>query len=173
MALRKNSKTVFKWIIYSLLLLFLYSLQTAPFFLQIGNVKPFLLIPLAVCISLYEEETTSAVFGLVTGFLWDFSSGKVFGFFGIIIMICCIAITLLSMYLIRVNIVNALIAILAVCLVLNIYDFVFYYLIWGYEKVMYIFWNSLLSTIYTVILATPFYYLVRRITEKYSGTIRN
>ena len=77
MTLGKTSKAVIKWGIYAVLLLLLYCIQTAPSLLTIHHVKPVLLIPLAVCIALYEGEVGSAVFGLVTGFLWDFASGKV------------------------------------------------------------------------------------------------
>ncbi len=173
MALRKNSKSFIKWGLYSIILLFLYALQTAPAFLVIGKIKPVLLIPLAISISLFESEVGSAIFGLFTGFLWDFSACKIFGFYGILIMICCVCITLLSMYLIRVNIINALASIAAASLICNIWDFIFYYLIWGYDDIMLSFWQHFLSSVYTVILAAPFYYLVRFITTKFSTTIRN
>jgi len=173
MALRKNSKSFIKWSLYTVILIILYALQTTPHFLEIGRIKPFLILPLAVCISLFESEMGSAVFGLVTGFLWDFSSGKIFGFYGIIIMICCVVITLLSMYLVRVNLINAIITVAAVCFILSIWDFVFYYLIWGYENVMLSFWQLILSSLYTVIFAPPLYFIVRRVTGNYSSTIRN
>ncbi len=173
MALRKNSKSFIKWSLYAVILIILYALQTTPHFLEIGKIKPFLMLPLAVCISLYESEIGSGVFGLITGFLWDFSSGKIFGFYGIVIMICCVTITLLSMYLVRVNIINAVLTVTAVCLILSAWDFVFYYLIWGYENVMLSFWQLILSSLYTVFFAPFFYLVVRRITCNYSDTVRN
>ena len=108
MTLGKTSKAVIKWGIYAVLLLILYCIQTAPSLLTIHHTKPVLLIPLAVCIALFEGEIGSAVFGLITGFLWDFASGKVFGFYGMVLLVCCLLTALLSMYLVRVNVANAL-----------------------------------------------------------------
>lgn len=172
MALRKNSKWVIKWGIYGILLLVLYCVQTAPSLLTIHHIKPVLLIPLAVSIALFEGEIGSAVFGLITGFLWDFASGKVFGFYGMVLMICCLLVALLSMYLVLVNVVNALLTVGAVSLICSIWNFLFYYLIWGYRGVWFSFGQLLLSSLYTMIFAIPFFYLIRFIAAKFNSVIR-
>lgn len=172
MTLGKNAKAIIKWSIYSLLLLLLYCIQTAPSLLTIHHIKPVLLIPLAVCIALFEGEIGSAVFGLIAGFLWDFAAGKVFGFYGMVLMICCLLTALLSMYLMRVNVVNALLSVGAVSLVCNIWNFLFYYLIWGFKGVWISFGQLLLSSLYTMVFAAPLFYLVRLIATKFNYTIR-
>ena len=172
MVLWKTSKAVIKWGIYSVLLLLFYCIQTAPSLLTIHHIKPVLLIPLAVCIALFEGEIGSAVFGLVTGFLWDFASGKVFGFYGMVLMICCLLTALLSMYLVRVNVVNALLTVGAVSLICSIWNFLFYYLIWGFSSVWLSLGQLLLSSIYTVVFAAPLFYLVRLIATKFNSMLR-
>ena len=170
MTLGKTSKAVIKWGIYAVLLLLLYCIQTAPSLLTIHHVKPVLLIPLAVCIALYEGEVGSAVFGLVTGFLWDFASGKVFGFYGMVLMICCLLAALLSMYLVRVNVINALLAVGAVSC--SIWNFLFYYLIWGFSGVWLSFVQLLFTSLYTTVFAVPLFYLIRLIATKFNTMIR-
>ncbi len=172
MTLGKTSKAVIKWGIYAVLLLLLYCIQTAPSLLTIHHVKPVLLIPLAVCIALYEGEVGSAVFGLVTGFLWDFASGKVFGFYGMVLMICCLLAALLSMYLVRVNVINALLAVGAVSLICSIWNFLFYYLIWGFSGVWLSFVQLLFTSLYTTVFAVPLFYLIRLIATKFNTMIR-
>ncbi len=172
MTLGKKSKSLIKWGIYIVLLLIFYCLQTAPSLWTIHHIKPVLLIPLAVCISLFEGEIGSAVFGLLTGFLWDFASGKVFGFYGMVLMICCLLAALLSMYLVRVNLMNALFIVAAVSLICNIWNFLFYYLIWGYRDVWLSFVQLLFSSLYTTVFALPIFYLTRLIATKCNGSVR-
>lgn len=172
MTLGKTSKAVIKWGIYAVLLLILYCIQTAPSLLTIHHTKPVLLIPLAVCIALFEGEIGSAVFGLITGFLWDFASGKVFGFYGMVLLVCCLLTALLSMYLVRVNVANALLTVGGVSLICSIWNFLFYYLIWGFHGVWLSFGQLLLSSLYTTFFAVPLYYLVRFIATKFNSMIR-
>ncbi|MEG2597816.1 MAG: rod shape-determining protein MreD, partial [Oscillospiraceae bacterium] len=139
---------------------------------SIHQVKPVLLIPLVISIALFENSTGSAAFGLIAGFLWDFASGKVFGFYGMALMLCCLAITLLSMYLVRVNIINALIVGLSVSVLCNVWNFIFYYLIWGYEHVWRCFGSLMLSSIYTTVFVFPMFYLVRMIANKFNLVTR-
>lgn len=172
MALRKSTRQVMKWSIYALLLLACFCLQTMPASFSILGVKPVFLIPLAVCISLFENEIGSGIFGLCTGFLWDIAAGKLFGFFGMALLICCVCVTLLSMYFMRVHLANAFLFCGIVCLCCQIWDFFFYYLIWGYDHLYLILLRILGSCAYTLVFLAPIYFFVRFIAQKFDPAIR-
>ncbi len=162
-----------KWIIYAVILLVLYILQTTPLLFQILGIKPVLLVPFAVCLSLFESEKAAAAYAIAAGLLWDISSNKLFGFRAILLMCCCISVTLLVMYLMRNKLINGLFFVLCVMLIIELLDYVFFYVIWGYSNHHLILLNYLLPTlIYTVIITIPMYFLVRKIAAKFNETLR-
>ena len=172
MELRKNKKTALKWSIYILLLLLFCGFQSAPGLFAVWGIKPVLVLPIAVAVALFEREALTGAFGLTAGFLWDLSAGKLFGFYGMMLMLLCVAVTLLSMYCIRVNLANFILCCLAVSLLCGIWNFLFYDLLWGYEGVWLFAWKMLLQTVYTTALGVPVYLLVRKVTGKLSQTVR-
>ncbi len=169
----QSYKNKIKWVVYGLLLLVFYVLQTTPMLFQILGIKPVLITPLVVCIALFESEAASAAFGVVAGLFWDISSGKVFGFHAVILMCCCIAISLLIMYLMRNNLLNALFFVAMVMLLEGLLDYLFYYLIWSYDSSYIILLNYTLPTlIYTTIITIPVYFLVKAIAFRFNENPR-
>ena len=84
MEMRKSTRTTIKWGLYVLLLFFLCGLQSAPGLFSIWGVKPVLVIPMAVAVAFFEREVATGIYGLLAGFLWDISAGKLFGFYGMV-----------------------------------------------------------------------------------------
>ncbi len=172
MTLGKGSREALKWCCYVLVLLLLYGIQSSPALLSIGGIKPVLVIPAAVSVALFENEAGSGAFGLAAGLLWDLSAGKLFGFYGMVLMICCICVSLLSMYFMKVNVTNALFLTLASGFLCTVWNFVFYYLIWGYADLGQCFVRLLLVLLYTLVLTAPVYYLVRLIAIRFNPVVR-
>ncbi|MEG0692589.1 MAG: rod shape-determining protein MreD [Oscillospiraceae bacterium] len=171
----KNEKLlpVIKWAIYYLLLLFFYTLQTTPELFQIFGVKPVLILPLVVCISMYEGVMPSAIVAMIAGLLWDISSDKLFGFNAIILLSCSVLISLVCIYYLRTKLVNSIGFCCITALLQGLLDFVFYYAIWNYSNVSVILLHDILPTIvYTVLLTPIFYYLIRLIGVKFNQTSR-
>ena len=78
---RQNRRTVLRWILYGLLVLFAFVIAAA------GNhIKPLLLIPIALCISSTCKDIPAVGVGIVCGFLLDFSCGKLLGYYAIILL---------------------------------------------------------------------------------------
>lgn len=172
MTLGKTAKSVLKWAFYSLLLLLLHALQATPALFSIHGIKPVLVIPLAVSVALFENEVGSGAFGLAAGLLWDFSAGKLFGFYGMVLMVCCICVSLLSMYFMKVNLTNAVLLSAGTGFLLSLWNFIFYYLIWGYGNAVLSFTKLMLVLVYTVILAGPIYLLVRLVAMRLNPVLR-
>ncbi len=172
MTLGKNSREALKWLCYSLTLLLAFGLQSSPGLLSIKGIKPVLIIPVAVSVALFENEAGSGTFGLMAGFLWDLAAGKIFGFYGIALMICCVCVSLLSMYFVKVNIGNAVMLSTGTASLCLLWNFIFYYLIWNYDGLWMCFVHLLLSLVYTIVAAAPVYLLVRQISVRFNPVVR-
>ena len=65
-----------------------------PFFGSLGGA--FLTLPLLICLSLFETELASVLFGLIAGALWDYSSplpdGAMTLFCGVVGFLCAMAV---------------------------------------------------------------------------------
>lgn len=70
------------------------------------SVRALLVIPATVCISVFEREIPSALFGFFGGMLLDISSSKD-GFNTLVLTVLCAAVSLLVSHFMRNNIVTA------------------------------------------------------------------
>lgn len=86
-------RPILKWLCYAGLLLLAYLLQTMPGFLTFFSAKPVWVAAVAVCVSMYEDVLPSAVFCAIAGLLWDISSDRLFGFNGVILLVCGVAVS--------------------------------------------------------------------------------
>ncbi len=171
--MKQAHKNVIKWIIYVVLLLLFYTLQTTPGLFQIMGVKPVLIVPFALCIAIFEGEWAGAFIGILTGLLWDVSSDRLFGYNGLIMMIACATVALLIMYLMRANWLNAALLCGGVMLAQQMLDFLFYYAMWGYAGVLQILLQVTLPTVvYTTLLSPLMFLLVRKIASKFNEVVR-
>lgn len=160
--MRKSTKKTVKWVSYIAVLLVLFVLQTTPGLFSIMGVRPILILPFAICFSMFETEKRSAIIGALAGGLLDISSAKLFGFSAAILMICCVACSLLVMYLAKLNIANAIFLCATTLGVYLLLDFTFYYAIWGFDNLgVILLQNMLPMAIYTLAI-TPLIYLGTR-----------
>lgn len=172
MTLGKNGKLAVKWAGYIGILLLALGIQSQQSLFYIGRIGPVLIVSAAVALSFFESELTSAFFGLGAGLLWDIVSGKIFGFYGIVLMICCAAVALLSMHIIKVSLPNATVFCVGVLFGCLCWDFLFYHLIWGYEGVWLIFKDRLLITLYSAVFAPPIYLAMRKFASIPGNALR-
>ena len=160
--MRKVTAQIWKWIIYFLLLFVLFVLQTTVTLHAVFEILPVLIVPFVVAVSMQEREVFALVFGVIAGFMWDYSSGKVSGFNAAILMICCIAISLLTLYLVGNNSLNAMLLCVGTMVIQGLLDFLFGYAIHGYENSWYILVRYILPIILYTVVVTPFiFWLVR------------
>ncbi len=167
-----SGKYIFKqfiqWILFALLMMICFTLETAGSF-----VKPLLLIPLALCISAHVGEIPAAAVGTFCGLLLDVACGKLVGCNAIGLVIVCVAVSLLHGYFLRNRFMNMLLITVVYTAVQGYLDFLLYYAIWGLEDVELIYTNIVLpSCIMTIISMIPIYLLVKKIAEL-CGSHRN
>ncbi len=172
MTLGKNGKLAVKWGIYLLLLFLCCGLQGTPSLFSIDGIKPLFLPALAVSLAFFENEIAAGAYGLAAGLLWDVMAGKVFGFFGILLMLCCITATLLSMYCLRVNYINMMLLNGAVIVLCLLWDYSFNYLLWGYEGHAAYLLRYFFVTLYSLPFSFLTAFLIRKIASRFSPVIR-
>lgn len=157
-------KLFFRWFLYFLTLILLYSLMSCGAF---GLWQPFFIVSFAIGVSMREHEFVSSIFGIICGFMLDISIGTLFGFFAVFLMPCCFLSSLLSRNLIRVNFVNHIIFTTASMLIIFFMHYLFNYMIWNTSGREIIIFRVLIpSFIATVVTAPLMYFLSRFICAK-------
>ena len=132
----------------------------------IFGAKALVLIPLTVCIAMYEKSMGGLSFGILAGALWDFATVRGDGFYAVMMALVGYAAGALTVYLVRNHIISALIlSAIASVFVTGSYWFVFIFLK-GYEGA----WDILMhfylpSAVYSVAFTAVYYYLVRFIVK--------
>ena len=158
-------RSVLKWAIYALLLFVFYGLQTAPGFFRFLDAQPLLTIPLVISI---------AMFGILAGFLWDMQQDTLFGFNALVMMCCCVSVSLLIMYLMPTTLPSSLFYNFSVLAIQSGLYFLFCYALWGTPGMSLVWINYLLPQMgLTMLAGIPIYYLVRLISSKFNESLRS
>ncbi len=168
---KKTGLYVLKYTLYALILLLLYVLQSTPGLFAIGGVKPNLLIPAVVMIAMREGEFIGGIYGAFAGLFCDLGMLVLFGFNGIIFLVCAVAVGLLCIYLVRKTLLNAVWLTAAVAALQQLLYYFFSYGIWNYENTQILLLHRIIpSILYTAALAPLYYWfwkgLCRRFAEK-------
>ena len=170
---RKKEKrnSVIRWMIYMLIMVISYVYMTTTAF----HFKALLLvIPTAMCISMFEEPFDSAVCGCVAGLLLDTAQGTLVGLSGIILLWCCLIASLLFHFFMRRHIINIIALNGAAILIQGIIHYFFYYAIWGYDVSGKIFIREFLPVmIYTEIVVIPMYFIVKFLVKHFGVIVES
>ncbi|MBC8571346.1 rod shape-determining protein MreD [Zongyangia hominis] len=165
---QKKIYHVLKWGIYLLLVLFCYVLQTTTSLFVVFGVKPLLLVPLVVCIAMFEGEFSGAIFGALAGLYCDLGAGQLFGSNGLVLMLCCFAAGLLVHVLMRPTLTTCLILSGGTLVVRGFFDFFFNLALWDYDGISRILLTSILPVILYSLIVTPlFYYFIRKLSNRF------
>lgn len=152
-----------RWIIYVIMIF------AATVIINIGQgVRPLLFIPLCICICMNEGEYTAAVLGGVCGLLLDFSTGKVFGYSSLFMIMFCVAAVLLYKHYLIKNIMNTILMTALFTAAYEICDYFFYYVMWNYEGTEYVFSKKCVPCIfYTTIASVFIWFIIKPIVKRF------
>ncbi len=156
-----------KWLIYTLLLLMCTVIMRSGVF---GNWQPVLLIPLAVAVSMYEDELSSCIFALFCGYMTDIGFGFLFGFSAVWLMAVCVLSSLLVRNLIRVNLINFCIISAAAVMLEFSMDYFFNVFLWNIPKGEIILMRSILPTAIATMIVSPALYFLTRLVVRRLGS---
>ena len=133
-------------------------------------VKPLLLIPAALCISVNEDELISACTGVLCGLLTDISCGRLLGYNAVFLVAACVFSSLLFVNLLRRNIINVFIVTSVIVFLHGGLDYFLYYVIWSSdENTSLIYYDIILpSCIMTSVSTLLLYPLIRAVRYKFT-----
>ncbi|MBR2315269.1 MAG: rod shape-determining protein MreD [Clostridia bacterium] len=155
--------------IFLLLIIFTAILQnTHGLFPQIYNASAMLIIPLVICISMFEREIISMALGLAAGMIWDFYSTRMDGFYSVLLVLTGFFCSYLIRRYMRNNIVTALVYTGLCSFVCVVAYWVFFVAVSGARGAgMLLLSKYLPSVLYTLILTPVYYYFIKMISQKY------
>ena len=130
------------------------------------SAKAMLLIPLCVCIAMFERSMGGLAFGVLCGALWDAASARGDGFFSVALAIAGFASGAAITYLMRNNIFSALIISGVFCVGINAAYWFVFVLLKGYEGALGVLMSYYLpGALYSVLFTFIYYYIVRLIVQ--------
>lgn len=155
-------KTILRWFLYYVLIFLSFVFMTSGTWL-----KPLLLIPIPIFISIDNDQYGSVFTGALCGFLIDISCGKLFGYNAVLLTIFCIATSVLFELYLKNKFFNFLLISATAAFIQCWLDYKFYYEMWEYEDVGRVFRRvSLRVWLYTVI-SSVFVYLVMKLINRF------
>ncbi|MBR5485017.1 MAG: rod shape-determining protein MreD [Oscillospiraceae bacterium] len=157
-----------KHALYIGILIMLYLLQTNPFLFHIAGMRPLWIIPVVVAIAMLEGEYIGAFYGTAAGVLCDLSATKLFGLNSVLMLLCCAAVGLAVIYLMRFTTLNSVLLTGAVMLVKDLFCFYFYYAMWGYSGIWRVFvFDMIPELILTLMVTPPLFLMLTHIKTKF------
>nr|WP_319489631.1 rod shape-determining protein MreD [uncultured Caproiciproducens sp.] len=127
-----------RYFAYTIEILVFFMVQETPGLVpDLFGARPILLIPVALSIAMFENETASMGFGLLCGLLIDFGAGGVLGFHGLLLSVICYSIGLIAANLIQTNFLTAMIIAVISTASIVFLQWVFYYLLFSYAHAAY------------------------------------
>ena len=170
-SLMTNRKNIFILrLINTLIFIVLFYVQyNGVFTIGIATANPMLPLALLVTVCMFSSELTSAISGLLLGIFIDSVASTPPGFNAIVFMIIGVASSLIVKHLFNNNVLSSA-ALCALCSA-------FYYLLrWLFciafsanltDNLFYIMQIVFPSVLYTAILAIPFYYIEKKLYNKF------
>lgn len=162
---RMMLRSFMRWFLYAAALLLFYMFETNPL---IRGFCPLLIIPLATAVAMYEGDLAAGVFGAVCGLMLDMANGvTIIGFSALWLLCFCPAISLLSRFWTKVNLLSHLVMNAVAAVVMAFLDMIFVHWVWEGAQSAISFRLSVLPAYGGAILfSVPVYLLVRFINKK-------
>jgi len=158
----------FRWMFYMMEFALLFIVQSTPgFFPTVGGVRPILLVPAALSVALFEGDMGGMVAGMVCGLMVDFGYGDTLGFHAILLAVMGYVLGSMTMELFRTNLLVLMIYGLLAIPTLVLAEWVFQYVLMGYDHVGYVLWTHYVPILfYTFLMLPPLYGLNRIIAMR-------
>lgn len=168
MRFRENREEILRRTVFTVLIIFTAILQnTNGLFPKIHNAPAMLLIPLTVCIAMFENDVGGMVLGLISGIVWDFYGAHT-GFYAFILVAAGYACSFLIARYMRNNFVTAIVFTAVVSFVCaTLYWLIFVLVLGGDGAGRLYFGFYLVSALYTTLLTPIYYFFVRMTAQKF------
>lgn len=153
---------VMPWVLYGLMALLLALLQMAPNGFPFGSLaRPTPLVVFVVCVAMLEGPAIGSVMGIVSGLLWNLYAPRLFGYYGLLLMVLGVVVGLLVQWLLRANFPSAMLLCIGAVAAYTLLDWTLCYVLFMRDEVWLVLLKVYLpNALYTVLLAPCTYWLV-------------
>lgn len=159
--MQRLSRRYLKWAVYGAAILLAVILQSLPrLFPSVGGARPILVIPVVVCIAMFEGPIGGAAAGIAGGILWDLFSDRLLGFNALLLLFICCACGLMAQLLIRNNLLSSLLMTAAALFSQGILDWFFNVLLLSKSEPLYTLLHLTLPNMLYSFLLTPILYFI-------------
>lgn len=154
---------ILRCLAYFLEILTLYVLQMTPGLVpSVFGVTPLLVIPAALTVAVLEDEVTGLAFGIFAGLLVDFGMGDMLGFHALFLGAVCYLLGILAINLVKTTLFTVMLLSFLAVPVLYSLQFVFFYLIPGYDIPGRAYLRYYLPRMAYTWIVTPIFYFINR-----------
>ncbi len=161
-------RQVTRYGIFVLSVFILYILQSTPGFLSIFGVKPVLILPFCIALSMLDESWQAGVVYIAGGLLTDLSSASIVGSYTILLLLCCFAGIISVKYFFKPNRRNIYIFSLLCMIVMFTIDFYLSYMFGGYTgRLGFYIKNVVFLSAYSAVFTTLFYHFIDYISLRF------
>lgn len=159
---------IIRRVMFALIIIITVLLQNNAFKILLSfKVSALPVLPLVICISMFERETVASLFGVLAGVIADISSG-VDGFNAFVLVVICACASLLISHFMRNNIVTAIVLSAAGTFIYQlIYIIVFIFAAGGGVSINAFVFYYLPSYAVTLLFIPVFYFLIKTIFEHF------
>ena len=158
---KKRRYAVIRWLVFSVIIWFAFIFMTTG-----SYIKPNILIPVALCISMDEDALVSAAIGFVCGFLSDLAMGNLIGSGAIILIFGCVCTSLLFTRLLRQILLNFSVIMILYSAIHFSFKYFFSYMIWGHDSEQILLMEYILPEfILTVVSMIAVYPAIRKLRK--------
>lgn len=163
----ENRHRVLRCIIYIIEIILFFIVQETPFLVpQLYNVKPLIILLVAISIAIFETTAFSMFFSVATGLMMDMGYGGTIGLNIIAVSVACYIINYIFTSVVRTNIFTAMIAFAAAIFFVLSLDCLFYFLIRDIDQKLLIYFTYYCTImLYTFLLFPIFYYINKLIHQ--------
>ena len=161
---QKKPASFAKWVIYSFIMLVLLVLQNT-LALHISNIC--LILPAVIILALNDESDTCIILGGIFGLLWDITSGYIFGYNALLMIIFAFSAQMVSSNLIRVKLSTNLLTVLSYTAVYQLLTYLIFFLFWNRGGAWYMIFIALFrSLLSSAITSTALFFGIRSLGRK-------
>ncbi|MEG1782503.1 MAG: hypothetical protein RR253_04560 [Oscillospiraceae bacterium] len=128
-------RQVMKYALLGVSVFLLYIFQSTPKFLQIFGVKPVLIMPFCITLSMLDESWQTIIIYLLGGLLMELSAGRIVGLFTIPLLLICFAGSVAVKFFFKPNTRNSYMFSFMAMLIMLSLDFFFSYVLSGYSHI--------------------------------------
>ena len=145
--------------------------HTPGFRLTVGSLSPMLLVPLVICVAMYERSLTGLFMGLLSGLLWDFATSGADGMFTLMLSVIGFGIGVLITLYLRNRLVTAVFLSFVSSLAVSVAYWMLTVLRKGYDGTWEILFTHFIPlAVYSALFVFVYYYLVGFIIKATSNT---